>query len=1064
MHSEAKRYGFTTKSFGKGDDRAVRVFKKKQAHPAARELAYDFGPREETVGQIKRYLERFPPNEDELAALAADVDHSADAGGASMAAAAAAVANMADVPRSLDKQGSGGNHAPKKAKLGSGGSGKQLQHQNRAIDLSGEEVMRRHGQWADGMCGTAQGKSMMALRKKLPIAAHRDEILQAIASQQVILIAGETGCGKTTQVPQYILEDCWSRGEPCRIMCTQPRRLSATSVADRIAQERLERIGSAGASVGYMIRLDKKGGSETPIMFVTNGIMLRMLTSKDGKGGKGGKGGKSVRGDQDHSGDGEQEQDEEELDSITHIVIDEIHERDRFADFMLIIIRDLLPRYPRMRIVLMSATLHEDLFSNYFGGCPVVRVPGFTFPVREFFLEDILRVTGYERAALQEIEKELGTTSLDMGMLSPETSSELGKVIEDAFRQGSDEDFERMLELTGAADTDTMDDQSARVNFRHPETGCTPLFSACFRGRGDIASVLLGQGADPMIKAENGMTAADCAEQFGHGELADLLRKHSQSQVDHGSIANQALALSHYQSNTDLDEVDIGLIEELLMYVCGEKTPAHNTGDFRLVQDAVSAVEQDANAVLVFLPGWDEITRLRDALEQSRTFGNKSRYQVLPLHSMISQSEQRMVFQRPPKNVQKIILSTNIAETSITIDDVAFVIDSGRQKEKSFDPYTGIATLMSGWVSKASARQRRGRAGRCRDGLAFRMYSSQRYESMEEYQAPELMRTPLDEMVLQVKIFEGSQKIADFLGKAPEPPIAKAIDSAVELLERIGALEEGTENLTLLGRHLAALPIPPMLGKMLMYGVLFQCLDPILTVACALAYREFWVLPVSADGRRRANATKRGFAEKGGSGGCSDHMASIAAYAQFCHVERQGDAWGWCNSNFMSAPTLRMIKGMREQLINELTHRGFITNLAHASSKAANPELVRSTIAMGLYPNYGRLGTNHPNERSPKPSMVTHQNVRVRIHPSSVNASLSNPVTEHDDIGRNAILVYDELVRGDARVNVRSTTEASPHAVLLCASSLTIRRAIEFDDDGEPLPVRDVSADVRAVR
>ena len=131
-----------------------------------------------------------------------------------------------------------------------------------------------------------------------------------------------------------------------------------------------------------------------------------------------------------------------------------------------------------------------------------------------------------------------------------------------------------------------------------------------------------------MIKAENGMTAADCAEQFGHDELADLLRKHSESQVDHSSIANQALALSHYQSNTDLDEVDVGLIEELLMYVCGEKTPASNTGDFRLVQDAVSAVEQDANAILVFLPGWDEITRLRDALEQSRVFGNKSRYQV----------------------------------------------------------------------------------------------------------------------------------------------------------------------------------------------------------------------------------------------------------------------------------------------------------------------------------------------------------------------------------------------------------------------------------------------------
>ena len=601
VHSEAKKYGFTTKSFGKGDDRAVHVFKKKKVHPSAKELAYDFGPREETVGHIRRYLEKFPPTEDELAALALAAGRNGES------------ANTEPVLSMLNQQGSGPmsrEHTPKKAKLGSS-------QQTRVIDLTAEEVLRRHGEWVKQMEGDTTGTSMMALRQKLPIAAHREEILQAIASQQVILIAGETGCGKTTQVPQYILEDCWSRGEACRIMCTQPRRLSATSVAERIAQERMERIGSARASVGYTIRLDKKGGSETPIMFVTNGIMLRMLTSTEECEGK--------------EGEGKEGKENEGLDSITHIVIDEIHERDRFADFMLIIIRDLLPRFPHMRIVLMSATLHEGLFSNYFGGCPIVRVPGFTYPVREFFLEDILRVTGYERAALQEIEKELGSTSLDMAMLSPEMSSELGQVVEDAFRRGSDEDFARMLEMTGAADTDAMegmDDQLARVNFRHPETGATPLFSACFRGRGDIASVLLAQGADPMIKAENGMTAADCAEQFGHDELADLLRKHSESQVDHSSIANQALALSHYQSNTDLDEVDVGLIEELLMYVCGEKTPASNTGDFRLVQDAVSAVEQDANAILVFLPGWDEITRLRDALEQSRVFGNKSRYQV----------------------------------------------------------------------------------------------------------------------------------------------------------------------------------------------------------------------------------------------------------------------------------------------------------------------------------------------------------------------------------------------------------------------------------------------------
>ena len=248
---------------------------------------------------------------------------------------------------------------------------------------------------------------------------------------------------------------------------------------------------------------------------------------------------------------------------------------------------------------------------------------------------------------------------------------------------------------------------------------------------------------------------------------------------------------------------------------------------------------------------------------------------------------------------------------------------------------------------------------------------------------------------------------------------------------------------------------------MLMYGVIFECLDPILTVACALAYRDPWVLPVSSDGRRRASAIKRGFAEKGGSGGASDHMATIAAFAQFCHIERNGDAWSFCNSNFLSAPTLRMIKGMRDQLVNELISRGFITSLSSASGNATNPELVRSTIACGLYPNYGRLGTNHANERNPKPSMVNHQNVRVRIHPCSVNSSLSNPVLDQDDLGRNTVLVYDELVRGDARVNVKSTTEANPHAIILFASTLGLRKVA--DEGDEDMGQGDLSADVRRV-
>ena len=138
--------------------------------------------------------------------------------------------------------------------------------------------------------------------------------------------------------------------------------------------------------------------------------------------------------------------------------------------------------------------------------------------------------------------------------------------------------------------------------------------------------------------------------------------------------------------------------------------------------------------MLVFLPGWDEISKLRDSLNADYNVSRSA--SVLPLHSMVSPADQRKVFQRPPKGMRKIVLSTNIAETAVTIDDVVFVIDSGRLKEKSYDAYSAVSTLQAAWISQASAKQRRGRAGRVRPGECYRLYSTSRYNSFAEYQLP----------------------------------------------------------------------------------------------------------------------------------------------------------------------------------------------------------------------------------------------------------------------------------------------------------------------------------------
>ena len=886
VHAECKKYGFISKSYGKGGDRAVTVSKRRQKKE---ETIFELPLGGVSLQQLNAHFGAYPPMEEELEMAAADTAYGGGGGGSREDDDDDEVDEEEDEePLETSKKAADKKKSKKSKKESSASESAKAakkytpkHHTSRhAARFDAAEIQKRRQQWETSISKDSM-QDIISGRNALPIAAFREEITAAVRDNQVVLIAGETGCGKTTQVPQYILEDAWYGNSGCRIMCTQPRRISAMSVAERVAAERGEFIGQ---NVGYTIRLENKGGSDSSLMFCTNGVLLRMLTN----------------------------QSSDAMSLVTHLVIDEIHERDRFADFLLILVRDILPAHPHLRVILMSATLHVELFSDYFGGCPVVRVPGFTHPVTDFYLEDILKLTGYEAAAVAEISRELGGNggggsygnggngrgssnrrAVDLvggtntagdgggvgvssrsGVTTTLSAAEREKVelaIESAFRTGSDDSFDLLMEITGAAGAADSGGGSPYINVQHPVTGATALVAAAFCGRGDVASVLLSNGADPGVKTHNGMTAVQFAAQCGHVDVQELLEEWETQAAAADALASSALALSHYQSNTDADEVDIGLIEALLSYVCGEGKFGKENGD-----DDDDGQRQ--GAVLLFFPGWDEIIRMKERLESSPCFGRSDKYLVLPLHSMVAPQEQKRVFQRPPPFVRKIVLSTNMAETAITIDDVVCVIDSGRLKEKSYDPFTGVSTLQGAWISKASERQRRGRAGRCQPGVAFHMYSRQRSEALAEFQLPELKRSPLDEMGLQVKLLERPGVkviIAEFLAKAVEPPVPQAVEAAVSLLCDIGALDSD-ERLTSLGRHLAALPLPPALGKMLLYGVLYSCLDPVLTVACSMAYRDPWVLPASPQGRAEASMLRGHFSTE--AGGSSDHLATVKAF------------------------------------------------------------------------------------------------------------------------------------------------------------------------------------------
>lgn len=215
-------------------------------------------------------------------------------------------------------------------------------------------------------------QEIQEVKSMLPISNYREEIIKTIICNQITIISSETGSGKTTQIPQYILECMNEMNEPCKIICTQPRRISTVAAAERVAYERCEHVGK---SVGYHIRLEQKYGIQTNLIYCTTGVFVRNLMS----------GGKTLK-------------------NITHIILDEIHERDKLSDFLLICLKQFLPSNPKIKIILMSATLTAHKFQEYFGTGHILQIPGRQYPISTSYLEDILVSTGYMSPRMRALE------------------------------------------------------------------------------------------------------------------------------------------------------------------------------------------------------------------------------------------------------------------------------------------------------------------------------------------------------------------------------------------------------------------------------------------------------------------------------------------------------------------------------------------------------------------------------------------------------------------------------------------------------------------------------------
>lgn len=338
--------------------------------------------------------------------------------------------------------------------------------------------------------------------------------------------------------------------------------------------------------------------------------------------------------------------------------------------------------------------------------------------------------------------------------------------------------------------------------------------------------------------------------------------------------------------------------------------------------------------------------------------------------------DQKNVFRPTAHGKRKIILSTNIAESSITIDDVVYVIDSGREKQKSYDAISHSSSLRVQWISKASANQRRGRAGRLRDGIVYRIYSRDRFNSMLDVTIPELLRTSLTEVCLQTKLLiDENMKIEEFLQKCIASPSMANIRQSVKYLQKMGALDKA-ENLTHLGSHLVGMPIEAKYGKMLLYAIIFKCVDSILNLISILTMGDqIFMLPINPTDRFKCERWKKSVASES----YSDHFLMLKIFNHWMHLKQNNqNERRFCEEHFISSYHIEQVRGIRSQILNYLYTNGLLKdNSQDLNKNSSNWSMVKAIVAAGLYPFVARVD----NKRG---KMYSEIDNKLTFHMSSI--------------------------------------------------------------------------------
>ncbi len=525
---------------------------------------------------------------------------------------------------------------------------------------------------------------------ELPVYQHKDLILKALEEHQVVVVESPTGSGKTTQMPIILHEAGYSKNGIIGV--TQPRRIAAVSVSEYIARQ----MGSSiPGIVGYKMRFEDKTDQTTAIKIMTDGILLQEMKL------------------------------DPYLSRYGVIMVDEAHERSLNIDFVLGLLKRVLEARPEFKVVVSSATINAQIFSEYFGECPVVKIDAIAYPVTVIY---------------------------------------------------------------------------------------------------DPPSV------DP-------------------------------------ALGGRAV------SDAQIDKID-----EIVCRVVGEK----RDGD-----------------VLVFLSGEKVI---KDCMQRLYDGAAGKYVHCVPLYGRLGKEEQERVFETPPKGKTKVVVSTNIAETSVTIDGIATVIDSGLSKLNHYNPRTFTSSLIEGTISKASCNQRKGRAGRTREGTCYRLYGRKDFENRPLFTTEEIYRTDLSEVVLRMaELGVTTFEEFDFIS----PPNREGLIAAIETLNLLDALDPD-RTLSKVGKMMCEFPLPPRQSRIIVEAILSypEVTEETIIAASFLSTQSPYVLPPGEEtDARRAHHTFRDSA--------GDFVSYIRLYRAYKGAR---DKKVFCDRSYLDEKAMAEIANVKDQL------------------------------------------------------------------------------------------------------------------------------------------------------